>query len=87
VIHPQLGQRHSSHFPLAVQVQWPSRQSGQSQKSFSDIFLEPVEQANENPRGINISESVSPIPAANKNQGLALNDFYVEEITQNMVAQ
>jgi len=57
------------------------------QKFFSDIFLEPVQQANENPRRINISELVSPAPAANKNMGMALNDFYVEEITQNMVAQ
>jgi len=48
--------------------------------------LEPVQQAKENPRRVNISELVSLAPAANKNMGMALNDFYVEEITQNMVA-
>lgn len=56
-------------------------------KIFLGHFLEPVKQANENPRYVNISKSVSLIPTADKDQGLALNDFYVEEITQNMVAQ
>jgi hypothetical protein len=51
-------------------------------KIFLGHFLEPVQQANENLRRINISESVSLIPAANKNQGLALDDFYVEEEAQ-----